>query len=293
MNEEKDTQTLKKLRALMQTLPVAGKHFEDRPKVAVIRLSGIIADSRRRSTISYARYAKVIEKTFEKEDVVAVALAINSPGGSAGQSSLVAGLIRQMAEEKEIPVYSFIEDIAASGGYWLACAGDEIYAQAVSLVGSIGVISSGFGMDQFIERHGISRRLHTAGREKSLLDPFLPEKPEDVERLQTIQKDLHNIFIDWVRERRGHMLKAADRTIFEGRIWTAQSALELGLIDGIRDIRSLMQQKFGDRVKLVDISIDNRFFPMSYPAAHVDFSGIGDEFLESLEARSLWSRYGL
>ncbi|QQG37374.1 MAG: S49 family peptidase [Micavibrio aeruginosavorus] len=273
---------------------MAGKYFEDRPKVAVIRLSGIITDSRRRNAICYARYAKVIEKAFEREDIVAVALAINSPGGSAGQSSLVAGLIRQIAEEKEIPVYSFIEDIAASGGYWLACAGDEIYAQAVSLVGSIGVISSGFGMDQFIERHGITRRLHTAGREKSMLDPFLPEKQEDIERLQIIQKDLHNVFIDWVRERRGHMLKATDRTIFEGRIWAAQAALELGLVDGISDIRSLMRQKFGDRVKLIDMPVENRFLPPPFPSAQViDVSGIGDEMLEALEARALWGRYGL
>lgn len=293
MTEEKDTETLKKFRALMQTLPLVGKHFEDRPKVAVIRLSGIIADSRRRNTISYPRYAKLIEKAFEKSGVVAVALAINSPGGSAGQSALVAGLIRQMAEEKDIPVYAFVEDIAASGGYWLACASDEIYAQSVSLVGSIGVISAGFGLDQFIERHGISRRLHTAGRDKSLLDPFLPEKSEDVERLQAIQKDLHNIFIDWVRERRGHMLKAADRTIFEGRIWTAQTALELGLIDGLRDMRSFMQQKFGDRVKFVDISDESRFFPLSYPMSRMDLSGIGDDLVETLEARALWGRYGL
>lgn len=293
MTEETDKEILKKFCAFMRSVPFLGKHFEDRPKVAVIRLSGIIADSARRNTISYARYTKVIEKAFEKDGIVAVALAINSPGGSAGQSSLVASLIRQLSEEKEIPVFAFVEDVAASGGYWLACAADEIHTQAVSLVGSIGVISSGFGLDDFITRHGVSRRLYTAGQEKSMLDPFLPEKKDDVERLQSLQKELHNIFIDWVRERRGHMLKASDGTIFEGRIWTAQTALELGLIDGINDMRQFMRHKFGDRVKLIDITAEKSFLSLPYPLAQASVAGIGDEFLESIEARALWSRYGL
>ncbi|MFN3827989.1 MAG: S49 family peptidase [Micavibrio sp.] len=293
MSEETDKETLKKFRAFMQSVPFVGKHFEDRPKVAVIRLSGIIADSSRRNTISHNRYARLIEKAFEKEGIVAVALVINSPGGSAAQSSLVASLIRQMSEEKEIPVFAFVEDVAASGGYWLACAADEIHTQAVSIVGSIGVISSGFGFDEFIDRYGISRRLYTAGREKSMLDPFLPEKPEDVERLQSLQKDLHNLFIDWVRERRGHMLKASDRTIFEGRFWTAQAALELGLIDGINDIRQFMRHKFGEKVKMVEVSAEKRLLPFPYPLAKAEISHIGDDLLESLEARALWGRYGL
>lgn len=293
MPEENDNETLKKFRAFMQALPFIGKHFEVRPKVAVIRLSGVIMDSHRRTAISYSRYSRLIEKAFEKQGVVAVALAINSPGGAAGQSSLIANQIRQMSEDKDIPVYAFVEDIAASGGYWLACAADEIYAQAVSIVGSIGVISAGFGFEDFIARHDIKRRLHTAGREKSLLDPFLPEKEGDVERLHVIQKELHVIFIDWVRERRGHMLKAADPMIFEGRVWTAQPALELGLIDGIRDMRAFMQEKYGDKVKFIDISAEKRFLPLPYPLAQAEISGMGDELIESLEARAQWSRYGL
>lgn len=294
MTEENDQETLKKFRAFMRTMPFIGKHFEERPKVSVIRLSGAIMDSNRRNYINFARVSKQIEKAFDKPGVVAVALTINSPGGSAGQSSLIGNEIRHWAEEKNIPVYAFIEDVAASGGYWLACAADEIHAQAVSIVGSIGVISASFGFEDFIRKHDIKRRLHTSGSEKSILDPFLPEKPEDVERLHTIQRELHNHFIDWVRERRGHMLKAADRTLFEGRFWTAQPALELGLIDGINDMRGFMTTKYGDKVKFIDVSAERRLLPFDLPIMQSpDISGIGDELLQTIESRSLWSRYGL
>ncbi len=293
MTEETDQETLKKFRSFMRSVPFVGKHFEDRPKVSVIRLSGVIMDSARRSSISFARVAKQIEKAFDKPGVVAVALAINSPGGSAGQSSLIATEIRHWAEEKNLPVYAFVEDVAASGGYWLACAADEIYAQPVSIVGSIGVISASFGFEDFIKKHDIHRRLHTSGHEKSMLDPFLPEKPEDLERLNTLQKDLHNCFIDWVRERRGHMLKAADRTLFEGRFWTAQTALELGLIDGMQDMRGFLTSKYGDRVKFIDVSTEKRLFALPSPLMQADMSSIGDELLQSIESRSVWARYGL
>lgn len=293
MTDETDSEILKKFRSFMQTLPFVGSHFEDRPKVAVIRLSGVIMDSPRRHSLSHAKLTRIIEKAFEKPGVVAVALTVNSPGGAAGQSSLIAAHIRQMAEDKNIPVYAFIEDVAASGGYWLACAADEIYAQPVSIVGSIGVISAGFGLEDFIAKHGIKRRLHTAGREKSMLDPFSPEKPDDVERLQVLQKDIHNAFIDWVRERRSHMLKATDRALFEGRVWTAQPALELGLIDGIQDMRSFMAEKFGDRVKFLDLNGERRLLPLPFPLARADILGIGDDLIESLESRALWGRYGL
>ena len=293
MSEETDQETLKKFRSFMRAVPFVGKHFEDRPKVSVIRLSGVIMDSARRSSISFARVSKQIEKAFDKPGVVAVALAINSPGGSAGQSSLIANEIRHWAEEKNLPVYAFVEDVAASGGYWLACAADEIYAQAVSIVGSIGVISASFGFEDFIKKHDIHRRLHTSGHEKSMLDPFLPEKPEDLERLSSLQKDLHNCFIDWVRERRGHMLKAADRTLFEGRFWTAQTALELGLIDGMQVMRGFLTSKYGDRVKLIDVSAEKRLFALPSPLMQADMSGMGDELLQSIESRSVWARYGL
>lgn len=295
-NLDSDQNTLKQLRAFLQKLPVIGSHFEDRPKVAVLRLSGVIMDSNRRNALSLARLAKQIEKAFSKPGVVAVALAINSPGGSAAQSSLIADEIRHWAEEKDIPVYAFVEDVAASGGYWLACAADEIYTQNVSIVGSIGVISAGFGFEDFIEKHDIHRRLYTAGHDKSMLDPFLPEKAEDIERLKTLQKDLHHCFIDWVRERRGHMLKASDHTLFEGRFWTAQTALELGLIDGMRTMREFLTVKFGDRVKLLDITAEKRLLPQFLPLMQqgtFNTEGIGDELLQSIEAKALWARYGL
>lgn len=293
MTEESDQEALKKFRHFMRGIPFAGKYFEDRPKVSVVRLSGVIMDSPRRSNINFARVSKQIEKAFNKPGVVAVALAINSPGGAAGQSSLIANEIRHWAAEKNIPVYAFVEDVAASGGYWLACAADEIYAQTVSIVGSIGVISAGFGFEDFIKKHDVHRRLHTSGHEKSMLDPFQPEKPEDLERLNTIQKELHSCFIDWVRERRGHMLKTADRTLFEGRFWTAQAALELGLIDGIQDMRAFLSNKYGDRVKLLDISAEKRLFALPSPLLQTDISGIGEELLQSIESRSVWARYGL
>lgn len=293
MTDENDQETLKKFRSLMRTVPFVGRHFEERPKISVIRLSGVIMDSARRSSICFARVAKQIEKAFDRPGVVAVALAVNSPGGSAGQSSLIAHEIRFWAEEKNLPVYAFVEDVAASGGYWLACAADEIYAQPVSIIGSIGVISASFGFEDFIRKHDIHRRLYTAGHEKSLLDPFLPEKPEDLDRLGALQKDLHNCFIDWVRERRGHMLKAGDRTLFEGRFWTAQTALELGLIDGLQDMRAFLSAKYGDRIKLIDVSADRRLLALPAALMQADMNGIGDELLQSIESRSVWARYGL
>lgn len=265
-----------------------------RPKVPVIRFSGIIADTAvKKHAISHGRFAKVIEKAFGKGGAVAVALVINSPGGAAAQCSLIAGHIRQLAEEKGLPVYAFIEDVAASGGYWLACAGDEIHAQDTSIVGSVGVISAGFGFEDFIEKHGIHRRLHTSGADKSFLDPFMPEKPGDLARLDAIQKDIHNSFRDWVRQRRGDKLKGTDKTLFEGQFWTAGPALEKGLIDGIADVRSLMREKFGDEVRFVDVTPERKF-ALPFPfAARLESAGIADDILDTLETRAFWSRYGL
>lgn len=264
------------------------------PKVPVIRFSGIIADTAyKKHGISHCRFAKIIEKAFGKGGAVAVALVINSPGGAPAQCSLLAGHIRQLAEEKGLPVYAFVEDVAASGGYWLACAGDEIYAQDASIVGSIGVISAGFGFEDFIEKHGIHRRLHTSGTEKSFLDPFVPERKEDLARLDTIQKDIHGSFRDWVRQRRGDKLKGTDKTLFEGQFWTAGPALEKGLIDGIADLRSLLREKFGDDVRFADMTPERRFalpFPLS---GQLDRASLTDDFLDTLETRAFWSRYGL
>ena len=274
-------------------LPLIGPMLHSGPRVPVIRLSGIISDMARRPSISYARYAKLIEKAFSKKGVVAVALAINSPGGAAAQSALIAGLIRQLAEEREVPVYAFVEDVAASGGYWLACAADHIYAQDVSIVGSVGVIAASFGFEDFIERHGVHRRLHTSGDQKSFLDPFKPEQPEDVERLKAMQSDIHESFIDWVKDRRGAKLNGDHSQLFEGQFWTAREAKRNGFIDDIGDVRSIMRQRFGDDVRLIPMEPEKKLpFPLSMLKAGGDFN-LSDDLIDTLESRAVRGRFGL
>lgn len=278
------------LREKLAEVPVVGGFFKPKPKVSVIRLSGVIADAvMRRQTISYHKYEKLIEDAFDVHKLKAVALVINSPGGSAAQSSLIAGHIRRLAEEKEVPVYAFVEDVAASGGYWLACAADEIYAQEVSIVGSIGVISTSFGFQELIERYGVERRVHTAGTDKSFLDPFLPEKPADVKRLKDVQKDLHEAFIDWVTERRADKLKGEDKTLFEGQFWTAGTALKKGVIDALGDARSVAREKFGEDIKFVEFGPEKKFLS---GLLGTDIS-LPEDTVEALETRAIWSRYGL
>jgi len=175
---------------------------------------------------------------------------VNSPGGFPVQSTLIAKRIRDLAQERQVPVLAFCEDVAASGGYWLACAADEIFAQESSVIGSIGVISSGFGFQEAIAKLGIERRLYTAGEKKSLLDPFQPEKPEDVKRLEALQSDIHASFMDLVRSRRGKRLKGDEKDVFSGAFWTGRRALELGLVDGIGDLRTVLRDRFGDKVRV-------------------------------------------
>ena len=226
----------------MSGLPIIGGILKPKPRVAVIRLSGVISDGGAgRSTISHHRFEKAIAGAFEEYDLKAVLLVINSPGGSPAQSALVGDQIRRLADDNDVPVYAFVEDVAASGGYWLACAADEIYANETSIVGSIGVISSGFGMKELIEKYGVERRVHTSGKNKSFLDPFADEKPADVKRLKDIQWDLHETFIGWVKERRGDKLKGKDADLFDGRFWTGKQAMELGLIDGFKRIETFCQ----------------------------------------------------
>lgn len=282
------------LKAALKKVPVIGAAFDDSPKVAVIRLSGIISDSAspRRPGISHYRFAKPIEKAFEKPGIKAVVLAINSPGGSAAQSALIGNLIRQLAEEKERPVYAFVEDVAASGGYWLACAADEIYAQDSSIIGSIGVISASFGFEDFIERHGIHRRVHTAGKQKSVLDPFQPERAEDVRRLKIIQADIHTAFIEWVKTRRGERLQGEEEDMFEGQFWAARAALENGTIDAVGDMRAVMREKYGDKVKLVEFAPDKPRFPLPLPFGMQQLN-LAEDLVDTMECRALWGRYGL
>jgi ClpP class serine protease len=212
------------------------------------------------------------------------------------QSSLLYRRIRQLADEKRLPVYAFAEDVAASGGYWLALAGDEVYAEETSLLGSIGVVSSGFGFTRLIDRIGIDRRLHTAGENKSLLDPFLPEQERDVARLTMLQEDIHAAFKDHVKQRRIGKIDAADETLFTGEVMTGRMALAKGLIDGIGDLRSVMRTRFGEKVRLVPIASERRRrWPLSRPQRGVDAARLGfvADLVDWVEARLLWARFGI
>lgn len=286
------------LRDVLRWLPIE-RLRNPPPRVAVLRLDGVIAPRQWRNALSLAGQAATIERGFRLSRLSAVALQINSPGGSPVQSALLYRRIRQLAEEKRVPVFAFAEDVAASGGYWLALAGDEIYAEEASLIGSIGVVTASFGMHRLIERFGVERRLHTAGENKSLLDPFLPEDPADVARLSVLQQDIHASFKDHVRRRRLGKIDAVDESLFSGEVLTGRMALARGLIDGIGDLRSVMRARFGDKVRLVAVSEPRhrrwwlpRFLPSgaqsqgNLVAALIDFG-------DWLEARALWARFGL
>ncbi|MGH7087475.1 MAG: S49 family peptidase [Stellaceae bacterium] len=262
------------------------------PAVAVLRLEGVIGGRGRRG-ISLRRYAGAVERAF-RHGRAGVALVLNSPGGSAAQSALLYRRIRQLAEERSVPVFAFTEDVAASGGYWLALAADEIYAEETSLLGSVGVISAGFGMQELMRRWGIERRLHTAGENKSLLDPFLPEAPRDVERLTALQRDLHDSFKTLVRTRRGARLRGEEGTLFSGEVFTGRSALAAGLIDGIGDLRGVLRQRFGRHVRLRAIEPERRRFALPFRRRRVpDVAEIAVELGEWLEERAVWARFGL
>jgi len=290
---EDDKNSFDDLRAKAQKIPLIGRFFDKRPKVAVLRLSGVIRDGGRKPSISHTRYADAIDKAFDKADK-AVALVINCPGGTPAQTSLIASHIRRKAEEKEIPVLAFVEDVAASGGYWLACAADEIYAQPTSIIGSVGVVSAGFGFDEFIKNYGVERRVYTAGDEKAFLDPFLPEDKKDVERLKALQKDMHKEFKSWVKERRGDKLNGTDKALFEGQFWTANIALDKGFADDIGDVYSTCREKFGKDIKFADYTPDKRSM-----IAHLLFGGqaanssFADDLLGMAQDHAAWSRFGL
>lgn len=272
-----------------------------KPTVSVLRLSGIIGQmGPLRQGMTLQNLAGVIERAFSESRLKAVALAINSPGGSPVQSALIHQRIRAMAREKDVPILVFVEDLAASGGYWLACAGDEIYANENSIVGSIGVISAGFGFDKLIEKAGIERRVYTAGERKSILDPFLEEDPEDVARLRAIQEDIHASFKELVRRRRGRRLRNPEDTLFTGEFWTGKRAVELGLVDGLGDLRTVVRDRFGDKVRLKTIQIRRGWLRrrLGMRASFGEGSGalghsLGSGLIAAVEERAMWSRYGL
>ena len=266
---------------------------KDEIVIPVVRLSGVIsAGSGLRPNLNLAGIANALDKAFKVKDAPAVALLVNSPGGSPVQSRLIFERVRALAADKNKQVYVFVEDVAASGGYMISLAGDEIFADATSVVGSIGVIAAGFGFVDLLDKVGVERRVHTAGTNKSILDPFQPEKASDIEHLHALQEDMHEIFIDMVRERRGELL-ADDPDLFTGLFWTGRKARELGLIDGLGDMLSILKAKHGDDVKPKLISSDRGFFPRRGGAGGIRGSALVDEVLSSIEERALWGRYGL
>ena len=290
---------LKRSLELLRKL-VPARFRTDIPVVPVVRLSGVIGvSSPLRPGLMLSSTARSLERAFSMRNARAVALIVNSPGGSPAQSHLIFRRIRQLAAEKKLPVIAFVEDVGASGGYMLACAADEIICDPFSIVGSIGVVGGSFGFPKLMEKLGVERRLYTAGERKVMLDPFLPEKPEDVKRIKSIQKDIHAHFIALVEERRGDKLKNSEKkTLFSGEFWTAQKAIELGLADAIGDLRSVLRERYGEKVRMPLIAADRGFFGRKIPGlgsldALARQPGLADDFISALETRALWGRYGL
>ena len=288
----------------MTKLPVVGDRMDRRPVVAVVKLHGVIspgASPLGRGSINLGAVDSALTRAFHHDRLVAVALAVNSPGGAATQSAMVAERIRGLAAESRVPVLGFCEDVAASGGYWLACAADEIYAHATSIVGSIGVVSAGFGMAGLLERFGVERRVHTAGTRKMRLDPFQPERDEDVAWLADLQGELHDQFVSWVRERRGDKLAGDATDLFSGEVWTGPKAVELGLIDGLGTLRGVIGKRYPDahvvsveprRPVLARLGIGAARLTGA-PLAAVSSASLIDHLVDLLEQRATWSRFGL
>ena len=272
-----------------------GELWRRRPVVTVLRFEGVILPRQRRGGVSLASHAAAIERAFRASGLVAVAIVVNSPGGSPVQSALLYRRIRQLAEEKGVPVIAFAEDVAASGGYWLALAGDEIFGEETSLLGSIGVISAGFGFYQLIGRLGIERRLHAAGERKALLDPFLPEDESDVARLTALQQDIHQSFKEHVRRRRAGKIDGEDESLFSGDVVTGRMALERGLIDGIGELRGVMRARYGDKVRLRAVAAERRRwpFPSRLPFVGREPVSLLAEINDWIEMRLIWARFGL
>lgn len=288
------------LRLIKKLLPkkLRSSHIE----IPVVRLQGAIMSGGNslRSTLSLAGCAEILEKAYKDKEAPAVAISINSPGGSPVQSRLIFQRIRDLASENNKKTYVFVEDVAASGGYMIALAGDEIIADPSSIVGSIGVVSSSFGFTELIKKIGVERRVYTAGSNKVTLDPFLPEKAEDIARLKELQLDIHDIFISMVKERRGSKL-ADDADLFTGLFWTGGKSLELGLIDGLGDMRTYLRKIYGDKVKLKLIQAQRGFLSKQFGSISskttLDFAHISEQFtdqaISKIEERAIWSRYGL
>jgi serine protease SohB len=265
------------------------------PVIGVLRLDGIIMAGRRGRGLNIEGLEASIEQLFKLKDLVAVAVVVNSPGGAPVQSALIHTRLRQRAVEAKLPIFAFAEDVAASGGYWLVLAGDEVWASETSILGSIGVVSASFGFTELIQRIGIERRVHTAGDNKSLLDPFKPQQPEEIERLKALQADIHQSFKDLVRTRRGDKLQETPE-MFAGTIYTGRQALGLGLIDGLGDMRGVLRARFGETVRFrtVGRKPESRLRRLLFGGTRQGGAAdLLDEAAALIEERSLWSRFGL
>jgi signal peptide peptidase SppA len=273
----------------------------DRSVVPVVRLSGVIgAVTPLRQGLTLIGVSRLLQRAFDTKGAKAVALSINSPGGSPVQSHQIYLRIRQLATEKKLPVLVFVEDVAASGGYMIACAGDEIICDPSSIVGSIGVVGGSFGFGGLIEKLGIERRLYTSGKNKAMLDPFLPENPDDVARLKSLQSEIHAMFIDLVKRSRGARLKGEEDELFSGAYWTGQTSITLGLSDAIGDLRSVLRGRFGEKVRMPLIAPSAGWLGGMLGRRHAadamaNLGGTGlnaADLISALETRAVWSRYG-
>ena len=294
MSEQSHTGARSRFDGLMRLLPA--KWRRDGVVVPVVRLSGVIgAVTPLRPGMTLASLAKILDRAFATRNAKAVALVINSPGGSPVQSRQIYLRIRQLAAEKKLPVLVFVEDVAASGGYMIACAGDEIFCDPSSILGSIGVVGGTFGFHELIKKIGVERRLYTAGEHKASLDPFLPEDSEDVARLKSLQREIHAIFIALVKQGRGGRLKGDEATLFTGEYWAGETSVALGLADGIGDLRSVLKARFGDKVAMPVIAQPTGLLSGLLgrkSAGTVGISSLPEELVSALETRAIWARYG-
>jgi len=270
--------------------------------VPVVRLSGVIgAVTPLRPGMSLAGVAKMLERAFGTKNAKAVALVINSPGGSPVQSRQIYLRIKQLAAEKKLPVLVFVEDVAASGGYMIACAGDEIFCDPSSILGSIGVVGGTFGFQELIRKIGVERRLYTAGAHKAMLDPFLPENPDDVARVKALQREIHAIFIALVKEGRGTRLKGSDDVLFTGEYWAGETSVSLGLADAIGDLRSTLRARFGEKVLMPVVAPATGMLSGLLGRKSAGAGALGelqglaslpDELISALETRAIWAKFG-
>lgn len=288
-----NTKRPSKIDQLISILPFWSNN---KPVVAIMRLEGVIGKTgSMRSGLTISSLNKLIEKMFKIENLDAVCLCINSPGGSPVQSELISKRLRYLAKELDVPIYSFVEDVAASGGYWLACAGDKIFASKSSIIGSIGVISSGFGFHGAIEKLGIERRVIAEGKNKSVLDPFQPSKSSDIKLIKALQKKIYDHFVENVKERRKARLTQTDDIIFNGEFWTGQKALDYGLIDGIDDLYSFISKRYGNEVKLEYIKNKQSWFKRKIGMAHAKDMAqeVMETALDRIEAQFIKGKFDL